>query len=537
VIRLDDVSFSYDPGETPDVLSGVTVQINTGQYVAVLGRNGSGKSSFARLLNGLHHATRGRVDIGGLDPADPTDVIAVRRRVQMVFQNPENQQVGTTLYEDIAFGLANIGCPTALMRERAETALRLVGLDLPLEHDTSTLSGGQMQRLALASSLALEPDVLVLDEVTSMLDPESAAHFAATLTELRTSRPLTVIQITHHLDEIEGADRALLLHDGRIVADGAPAEIFADGELLERCGLQAPYRWRDEPDALRPIPTPPTTDEPIVATEDLAVDYGRVGRRGRIRRPRRGTTPHEVLADVSLSVSPGELVALAGRSGAGKSTLIGAVKGLVPPVRGVVRVADVDPWRDRRPAAFDRVGYVFQQPERQLFAASVRADVGYGLAASRIDDDERDRRIEGSLARLGLDPAEVADRSPFALSGGQQRRVAIAGVLVTGPDVLILDEPTAGLDHPSRRALFEILHEVRSSGTAVIWVSHRFEEVLENADRLVVIDNGTVAADGTPIDLLSDPDLRERMAWPLLPALDDDVREGEALELWRGVRP
>ncbi len=524
MIVVDDVRFRYEPA-APEVVAGVSLSIDDGEHVALLGRNGSGKSSLARLLNGLHRPTGGAVRVDGLDVADPAQLPAVRRSVQMVFQTPENQQVGTTVFDDIAFGLANIAVPTAEMPDRAAAALAEVGLQVGLDRSVITLSGGELQRLALASVLALRPRHLVLDEVTAMLDPASRSQVLASIRRIRAESGLAVIQITHHLDEIEDADRAVVLNDGRVLAEGTVPEILADQALLARCGLEAPYRWRAS-GTRRRVVRPPIDPAPVLELTGIGHDYAaQPRRRFGFRKPAPSST-NPVLDGVELGLRGGELVAIAGRSGAGKSTLLTILKGLLRPSAGSVAVRGVDPWAERQPELFDPIGYVFQHPERQLFAATVRADVGFGLRSAGLSDEELAARVDASLQTVGLDPAEFGEHSPFALSGGQQRRVTFAGVFVTGPGVLILDEPTAGLDHPSRERLFGILADARARDLCVLWVSHRLEEILEHADRLVVLDRGRVAADGRPSEVLADELLRTRLGWPLLPELDPTIAEG-----------
>ncbi len=526
MIVLDKVRFSYDPRQAPDVVAGVTLTITDGQHVALLGRNGSGKSSLARLLNGLQCPTGGSLHVDGLNVADPTLLPEIRRSVQMVFQNPENQQVGTTVFDDIAFGLANFAVPTAEMSARALAALAQVGLDVGLSRDINTLSGGELQRLALASVVALRPKHLVLDEVTSMLDPAGRAQVLAAIRRLRSESGMSVIQITHHLEEIEDADRVIVLDAGRVCADASVAEVLADSDLLMRCGLEAPYRWRRPSVGGARHPRPVGVDRTTIEAAGVTHDYSaaRRGRRLRTGQPAGPTAP--VLSGIRLAIAPGELLAVAGRSGAGKTTLISIIKGLLRPTAGAVLVEGTDAWRARRPELFDRIGYVFQHPEHQLFAPSVRADVGFGLRSSQLPADEAARRVDAQLRRVGLDPDEIGDRSPFELSGGQQRRAAFAGILVTEPRVLILDEPSAGLDGDARAGLFSILREAREQGLAVVWVSHRLEEILEHAERQVVLDDGGIVADGPPRGLLSDAGLRARLDWPLLPELDPTIAEG-----------
>lgn len=561
-IRCAGVTFAYDPGQSPAVLQQVDLDVADGEYVALLGRNGCGKSTLARLTNGLLSPTEGAVRIDGLDTREASLLPQIRAALQLVFQNPENQQVGTTVYDDIAFGLSNFAVPTAQMPARAQEALDLVGLDLALDREVHTLSGGELQRLALASVLAVRPRHLVLDEVTSMLDPQARLHFARAVRSLRAARPLTVVQVTHRLDEVADVDRAIVLIDGRVAAEGAPAQVFSDADLLAAAGLQAPYAWQppqshaaEETPPAGPVrvragsvPSPPadavrTQAGASVALREVVVDYSAPRRRHPQRRPlfrpratRRlvPSAPQSVaLADVTLELGGG-IVAVAGRSAAGKSTLVATIKGLIAPTAGVVTLGDVDPWATRQPQAFDTIGILLQRPEHQLFAPTVRDDVGFGIRD--LDPVERRHLVDSQLRALGLDATDIGDRSPFGLSGGQQRRVAIAGTLITRPHVLILDEPTAGLDLPSRTSLFEILAGLRANGVGIIWVSHSLEEIHAHADRLIVLDAGRVVADGDPREVLTDARVRDQVGWPLIPELDPSAVQGAAL-IAQGANP
>lgn len=516
---LRDVSFSYDEDAAP-ALDAFSLVVPDGQRVAVLGCNGSGKSTLARLLNGLLVPQRGTVEVDSLATNEPANLPSVRRSLQVAFQNPENQQVGLTVFEDVAFGLANITVPTDEMVQRVREALAEVGLPLALDRPLASLSGGQLQRVALASVLALRPRYLVLDEVTSMLDPESRSHVLDSVRRAHAGGRISVIQITHHLDEVEDADRLVVLRDGRIAADGPPPGILGDHGLLAAAGLEPPYRWRLPSTVGKKTPGRPGTAKLDAALDDVTIHYD-IPARWR-RRPRRTPKGPSALQQTSLRLGGG-IVAITGRSGAGKSTLVGALKGLRRPASGTVLIDGLDPWTTRSPELFDAIGYLLQRPEQQLFAPTVLQDVGFGL---REDKEQRAKRY---LEAVGLDPDVYGERSPFELSGGQQRRVALAGVLATAPRLLILDEPTAGLDLPSRTQVFQQMSDLRADGVGVVWISHQVTDILAVADRLVVLDSGTVVASGEPDVLLADPHLRAAQGWPLVPELDPAVEPGEAL--------
>ncbi|MEC5320601.1 ATP-binding cassette domain-containing protein [Brenneria populi subsp. brevivirga] len=250
-----------------------------------------------------------------------------------------------------------------------------------------------------------------------------------------------------------------------------------------------------------------------ITLNDVAFGYGK-----RRRNHPAGDAP--ILRDISLTIEQGEMLALAGKSGSGKSTLLQLIKGFMAPSAGQIRLGDIDPHAERRQACFDRIGFIFQYPEHQLFAATVFDDIAFGLRHLRLDERLKTEKVRQAMAAVQLDYATFGKRSPFELSGGEKRRVAIAGVVVLEPEVLILDEPTAGLDLQSRSALFQLLHRLnRQENLTVIWVSHQLEEIARHASRLICLRNGTIQADGAPDALFADPGLRRTFGWEEPPAL------------------
>ena len=243
VIKLENVSFRY-PDYPEPVLKGIDLSVTAGSFIAVLGHNGSGKSTFAKLCNAILTPTEGRVLVKGMDTRDPENLIPVRRVVGMVFQNPDNQIVASVVEDDVAFAPENLGVPSAEIRQRVDAALRQVGMYDFRMHAPHLLSGGQKQRVAIAGVLAMEPEVLVLDEPTAMLDPQGRGEVIQTVTRLCREKGMTVVLITHHMEECIGADRLVVMSNGAIVADGSPAEVFSQVELMEREGLDVPETTR-----------------------------------------------------------------------------------------------------------------------------------------------------------------------------------------------------------------------------------------------------------------------------------------------------
>ena len=243
IIKFENVHYTY-PGDQMESLCGVSLEIQEGSFVAVLGHNGSGKSTLAKHMNAILVPTEGKVTVCGIDSADEEQIIQLRRNVGMVFQNPDNQIVANVVEDDVAFAPENLGVEPAEIRRRVDEALKQVGMYDKRQHAPHLLSGGQKQRVAIAGVIAMEPKIIVLDEPTAMLDPIGREEVISTVTRLCREKGMTVVLITHHMDECVGADRLIVMSGGSIIADGVPAEVFADIELMEREGLTVPETTR-----------------------------------------------------------------------------------------------------------------------------------------------------------------------------------------------------------------------------------------------------------------------------------------------------
>ncbi len=547
MIECTDVEFSYD--DQRPILKGVTLDIAEGEFLCVLGGNGSGKSTFAKHLNALLVPDAGHVRVFGLDTADPEFVFDIRSQVGMVFQNPDDQIVATLVENDTAFGPENLGMPPEKIAANVAAALKAVGLVGFERRETHALSGGQKQRVACAGVLAMEPRVLILDEATSMLDPAGRAALLRICHGLH-ERGMGIVMITHFMEEAAEADRVVVLDGGRITQNGTPAEVLSRvdelqalnleapaacklGLALRECGVDVNVRVREgemiveigraykegvsagtvaapvaptacaeplESQAPRPAGAPVIEFSHVSFAYDVtAGEYKRICRRA----ARRGVDPHEginwSLRDVSLCVHAGEFLGLAGHTGSGKSTLVQHMNGLLHPLEGEVRAFGKDlSGKEEAFAVKQRVGVVFQYPERQLFAQTVAEDVAFGPRNLGLTEDEVARRVAASLARVGLDAAEMGEMNPFELSGGQQRRVAFAGVLAMEPEVLVLDEPAAGLDPAARREFLDFVDGLHNDGLTVVMVSHSMDDLARYCDRVAMLDGGTVFAEGAP---------------------------------------
>lgn len=556
MIDCRGVSFSYD-GVTP-ALDGIDLNIEDGEFFCILGGNGSGKSTFAKHLNALLQPDAGTVRINGMDASDPELVYDIRSTAGMVFQNPDDQLVATLVEDDVAFGPENLGVPSAQIAQRVREALKGVGLVGFERHETHALSGGQKQRVALAGVLAMEPRVLILDEASSMLDPRGRKGLMKVCRALH-DRGMTIVMITHFMEEAAEADRVAVFRAGRVAMLGAPEEILTRADELAQLNLDMPascclgralrakgvpvcaqvreadmvaeiaqvYAERSGADvAGRPSASDSrvldhassaadgmVASEPVIEISHLSHSYTLSARERRRWRKHSttvgasgkqalwGSDPNSpwALRDVSLTVRRGEFLGLAGHTGSGKSTLVQHLNGLIRPQEGGVCALGLDLSSKKGASAVKaKVGVVFQYPERQLFAETVAQDVAFGPRNLGLPQDEVVRRVATSLARVGLDLAAIGDKSPFELSGGQQRRVAFAGVLAMEPEVLVLDEPMAGLDPAARRDFLELIDRLHREGLTVVMVSHSMDDLANCCDRIVVMNEGAVFADGTP---------------------------------------
>ncbi|GAB6876844.1 ABC transporter ATP-binding protein [Thermaerobacter litoralis] len=596
LIEAQDVEFAYSARLATPVraLAGVSLPIAPGEHVAIVGSNGSGKSTLARHFNALLVPTAGTVRVDGHDTrgaaADPALRKRIRATVGMVFQNPDSQIVATVVQEDVAFGPENLGVPRPELQRRVAEALEWVGMRHAALRPPHLLSAGQRQRVAIAGVLAMGPRAVVFDEATAMLDPSGRQSVMAILDRLQEDG-VTVIQVTHHMDEAARAQRVVILHQGRIAADGPPDTVLVEPDRLKAFGLDVPptvaiarqvarfvpgfptrvmtaaglveavLRHLDgrgtggrptsfagpvsfagpisaagpgssagaisaagtdaatgvSPDGgpragggQGPVPPPRRVADPILEVEELSHDY------------MRGTPlAHRALHGVSLAVGRGEVVALIGQTGSGKSTLIQHFNGLLRPQQGRVWVAGFDlenPRTDLR-ALRRRVGIVFQRPEDQLFERYVGDDVAFGPYKDGLRGEALRERVRWAMGVVGLDFETFRDRPIFALSGGQRRKVALAGVLALRPEVLVLDEPTAGLDPQSRDELLSILAELRErEGLTVVLVSHNLDEVARLADYAYVLAGGRVVGHGTPRQLFAQPAALEAVGLDVPPA-------------------
>lgn len=536
IIKAAKLAFDYlrygEEGEEPEVnraIDQVDLDIQEGQFIAILGHNGSGKSTLAKHINGLLVPTEGTLWVDQMDTSSQKDIWEIRQKAGMVFQNPDNQIIGTVVEEDVGFGPENLGVPTEDIWKRVDESLEAVGMTAYRHHSPNKLSGGQKQRVAIAGVMAMHPKCIVLDEPTAMLDPNGRKEVLRSVRELNQKENVTVILITHYMEEVIWADDVYVMDKGKIVMHGEPREIFSkvaqlkkyrldvpqvtllayelkqagvkipDGILtieelvhaLEQKEVTAPAEWRTkiESVAFAGEKAPEREEKKSLELEHISYVYN----------PGTAYEMH-ALKDINLNIPQGQFVGIIGHTGSGKSTLIQHFNGLMKPTDGHIFFEGQDIWAERFPlrGLRSQVGLVFQYPEHQLFETDVLTDVCFGPKNQHLTQEECEKRAKEALEHVGLDESYYA-KSPFELSGGQKRRVAIAGVLAMNPKVLILDEPTAGLDPMGRDEILDqiaLLHKTR--GITIILVSHSMEDIARYVERIIVMNHGEKAFDDTP---------------------------------------
>lgn len=520
--------------EEKKILDDLNIEVEPGDFIAILGHNGSGKSTFAKHLNALLLPDEGNIYIDGDDTKSVEELWKIREKCGMVFQNPDNQIVGVTVEEDVGFGPENLGVKTEKIWDRIKDSLTKVDMYKYRKKSPNHLSGGQKQRVAIASSLAMKPKCIVLDEPTAMLDPQGRKEVMDIIKSLNENENITVILITHHMNEAIMAKKVVVIDDGKIALQGTPREVFSNVEQIKKLKLDMPqimelsyelYKCgkfdrydiltidefvkeieeignsqngkdiadkedaKDKEDANDIEDTEDTRNksiELILSLKNVSLKYEE-------------NTSMEVKAldDISLDIYNDEFIGIIGHTGSGKSSLVQVMNGLIKANGGEVTYKGEniqDKSFDKKRLHLD-VGLVFQYPESQLFEETVLKDVMFGPLNKGMSEEEAKEAAKEALEMLGIGENYYND-SPFELSGGEKRRIAIAGVLAMNPEIIILDEPTAGLDPMSRNNLLNSLKRLQTDkAKTIIIVSHNMEDMANYVERLIVMNDGRVVFD------------------------------------------
>jgi energy-coupling factor transport system ATP-binding protein len=534
MVHFDNLRYWYPDIEEP-VLDGVTMSLSAGEMAVVIGPSGCGKSTLMLALNGivpkvLGGKIAGQVRVAGLDPLEH-EMAEMALKVGLVFQDPDSQLASIFVRDEVAFGMQNLLYDRPTIMARMREALAFVGLDEMAQRDIFSLSGGEKQRVAIASILALQPSVIVLDEPTANLDPVGGYEVTQVVGELRSRLGATLLVVEHDISNLAIlADRLIVMVEGRIRFDGPPREVLArhGREIRDELGLWIPQaaevalELEREGRVMSPFPLTPEeipigvvprlsgvssantsspAAEPIVHAEHVRYSYGQ-------GRP--------ALTDVSCTIAAGEVIALLGQNGSGKSTFASMLVGLREPSGGLLEVAGHDAHGAGVGILARAVSYVFQYPEHQFVAETVFDDVAYGLRRRGTPEPETRTRVDGILRRFGL--GRLEKRHPFTLSMGQKRRLSIADMLVSRPQLLILDEPTSGQDRRNTLALVDLLNGLRAElGLAIVIITHDMRLVASWCQRAIVLASGSTVFQGTPQELFAELDRRGGEAYGLRP--------------------
>jgi energy-coupling factor transporter ATP-binding protein EcfA2 len=534
IVQVSGLGYRYR-GQKEAALRGVDLEIGEGEFVVVMGPSGAGKSTLCVSLNGLvPHFFRGRMEgevkIRGRSTRD-SKVGEFAREVGLVFQDFEAQLFSTNVELEVAFGPENFQVEHEEMVRRVRNALEWVRLEGFEGRQPATLSGGQKQRLAIASVLAMEPRILCLDEPTTDLDPTGKLGVFEIAEELRNRDDVTLVVVEHETEETLDADRIVVFKDGVVVQDGSAREVLRDVELLEGAGVMPLQvtRFFHELGLGEQLPLTPEEgieefrrrglkvsaerhEELVEADREREESYGEpiIQVEGLTYRYPNGVV---ALEGVDLTVRQGEFLAVLGQNGSGKTSLVKHFNGLLKPTEGVIKIGGVETVKQGIRRLGQRVGYVFQNPDHQIFSDTVFDEVAFGPKIREMEENEIENRVSEALAAVGLEGRGGED--PFTLTKGERQRVAVASVLAVRPEVLILDEPTTGLDYAEQKRMMELVERLNEEGSTIIVVTHTMWVVAEYAHRAVVVRDGQVTLRGTVREVFAEEEeLREASLRP-----------------------
>ncbi len=535
IIELSRVGFSYHtPRGLLPAVRNVSLRIAKGEFTALLGANGSGKSTLCKLLAGLIVPDTGKIS-GSLKESE------LRPQVGLMLANPEDQLVCPVVEEEVAFGLQNLGVPHPALIQRIDNTLQLLEIACLRRRLTHLLSGGEQQKVVLAALLALDPSCLILDEATSFLDAAQQRLVRKSIQHLHKQHGLGIIWSTPSVEDALQAEYIFVIHRGEIVFQGTPQQLLAQGDNVRRWKLLWPdiYRLRDKlrqkgypvpsgllsPTAIAPILQKYKTvckpgvnnDQPEELSSEALIKIENLTYRPNAQQ----AVGEPVLNQINLTVKKGGFLGISGHTGCGKSTLLQHLNGLLLPTEGQVYFDGINIHQNKKylQQVRQQIGMVFQYPERQFFNNTVEEEISFGPCQLDMSKAELSRNIERTLQWLKLDYASLRERSAYELSGGEKRKLAIACVLVMKPRVLILDEPTAGLDDHSKKEMLSTIGQLhRQLDITIIMVSHDLTEIINLARDILLLQQGKVHWQGPAEELLDAPNILKGLQLPL-PAL------------------
>ncbi len=528
IIEFKNYSFQYKAQKEPTIHD-INLRIFPGEKILIAGPSGSGKSTLAHIINALipcsyPGSNTGEVRVKGLDPAKE-GVFGMSKHVGTVLQDTNGQFIGLTVAEDLAFALENDDVPQEEIFKKVNEVADIVDMKAFLKHSPSALSGGQKQRVSMGGVLVDDVDILLFDEPLANLDPATGKRTIALIDDIMKNRELTVIIIEHRLEDVlyRDVDRIVVFNEGTIIADEEPDKLLS-GNVLTEQGIREPLYLAaikhagmnvnpaDKPQHIESMNIEPyregirnwfhnmkptetsKTGEPVLSIRNLSFSY-------EIDEP--------VLQDINLEITAGEMISIVGKNGAGKSTLAALICGFIDPLEGkiLLRGEDISPLS--RKERGEKIGFVMQSPGQMISKPMIREEVGLGLAVRGVPQDEIDKRVDETLKICGLYP--FRNWPVNALSFGQKKRVTIASILVMKPEILILDEPTAGQDYRHYTDIMEFLKSLNEElGLTIIMITHDMHLMLEYTDRAVVLTDHKILKDDTPANILTNEDIADR---------------------------
>ncbi len=539
MIELRNVTFRYNARlkDSAPAIQSLNMVFHEGEIAAVLGKNGSGKSTLSRIISGILKPQFGEALVDGYSTSVPKEMWEVRSRIGIVFQNPDDQIISNNVLDEIVFGPENLGIPRNEIESRIQEISQLLQLESIIDYPIHELTYGQKQMVAIAGVLAMRPRYMIFDEPTTSLGPEQTKALMQIIQKFAREYHLGVIYITHNMDEVPFCDTVFVMENGSVVRHGAPSQIFADAIAMRQYGLDIPavteiyqrIKTSLSASAVMPlneeqfadvfvhsahITNPETTGSTfgnsesiqknaevasaIIETKDARFTY------------KAGTPFAQIgLAGITIRVPQGSFIACVGPTRSGKSTLLDSFNGVLKPGRNMVFYQGKDihtPGYDLS-ALRKEVGVVFQSPDAQIIKDVVGKDIAFGLRQLKLSLAESRQRVQESLESVGLNYEEFRNRYTYTLSGGQKRRVTIAGALALRPKILALDEPTAGLDPQGRAEFLNMLRQLGSErGLTIIYMTANLEDIIGLADTIYLLENGKVVMSGSPKEILEHTD-------------------------------
>ncbi|OCA90384.1 hypothetical protein A8F94_00355 [Bacillus sp. FJAT-27225] len=520
IIEVREFSFSY-PGVEAKALNNINLEIKKGEFVLISGTSGSGKTTLAKCLNGIiPHLSEGDLTgdifINGLD-TQGVPMHELSSEIGMVFQNPEDQIFSIRVEDEVAFGVECQGYTKEEIQKRVQYGLQKLRLEDIKKHITFSLSGGQKQKVSIASNLAMLPSILILDDPTTDLDPISKQEVMDILSELKEEIDTTFLIIEHDLNDlIEFIDRVIIMHEGEILYNGSPSEIFYKHfRELDDLGIRIPdhirlgkylfdkgFKYGSFPISKKEVSewakhllTSQKLKLPMAESQLTSKKQERVAKLKDVNFSyQKGK---QILFDINLDIYQGELLAIVGHNGCGKSTLMKNLIGLLKPSQGSVEINNKNTKDYKVQDIILDIGYVFQNPDNQLFCNSVEEEVQFGLINRGYSKEIINERVELALNTVGLQ--KKRKDHPFSLSRGERQRLAVATMLVSNPKIILLDEPTTGQDEQSLKALLTLMEDlIKEKEATIVMITHDMEVVAQYASRVVVLDAGRIVLDGSP---------------------------------------